>query len=242
MNEQPAIEIFGVRILEPVTTFTDLVISAVCFYAFFKLSRIPVDNKVHFFLRYYFLSMAIATAFGGLMGHGFSYLFSDENSIGVSPWKLPGWLISMISIALIERASIEYARKIINPKVGKFFAWLNIVELLTFMTITFITLDFFFVEVHSAYGLLVVVAGFNAFIYYRTRSKASKLFLIAVGISALSAVIFMNELGINKWFNHFDISHCLMAISAYFFYLGAKEELENPLEYSNINHSKFLKV
>ena len=235
MNEQPAIEIFGIQILEPVTTFTDLIISAVCFYAFYKLSGIPVKNRVHFFLRYYFLSMAMATAIGGLLGHGFSYLFSDENLIGVSPWKLPGWLISMISIALLERASIESARKIIDPKIGKFFAWLNIIELLTFMTITFITLNFFFVEVHSAYGLLVVVAGFNAFIYYKIRSKGSKLFLIAVGISALAAIIFMNEWGINKWFNHFDISHCLMAISAYFFYLGAREEIEHPIA-STINN------
>ncbi len=231
MDKQPAIEIFGVLINEPVTTLTDLIVSAVCLYAFIKLSRIKSDNRVHFFLRYYFLSMALATAIGGLIGHGFYYLFTVDNEIGVSPWKLPGWLTSMVSIALVERASIEYARKIIKPKIGTFFAWLNIIELLTFMTLTFSSLNFFFVEVHSAYGLLVVVTGFNSFIYYKTKSKASKLFLIAVSISALSAIVFMNQISINKWFNYFDISHSLMAISAYFFYLGAIEEIENPLVY-----------
>ena len=241
--EQPSIEIFGILILEPVTTFTDLIVSAVCFYAFIKLIKIPVHNRIHYFLRYYFLSMAIATAIGGLIGHGFLYLFSDNNAIGVSPWKLPGWLTSMVSIALVERASIEYARKIINPKVGKFFAWLNIIELIIFMTITFSTLNFFFVEVHTTYGLLMVVGSFNSYVYYKTRTKGSKLFLIAVGISAISAIIYMNEWGISKWFNHFDICHCLMAISAYFFYLGAKEEIKNPLEVNNnakntLNNSK----
>ncbi len=229
MNQQPAIELFGVLILEPITTLTDLMVSAVCLYAFIKLSSIKRTNRVHFFLRYYFLSMALATAIGGLIGHGFYYLFLDENSLGVSVWKLPGWLTSMISIALIERASIEYARKIINPKIGKFFVWLNIIELMTFMTLTFSTINFIFVEIHSAYGILVVVAGFNGFVYYKTKSKASKLFLIAVSISGLSGIVFMNQISISIWFNYFDISHTLMAISAYFFYLGAREEIENPL-------------
>ncbi|NOZ46904.1 MAG: hypothetical protein GXO79_08990 [Chlorobi bacterium] len=220
---QPSIEIFSIRINEPVTMLTDLLVSAVCFYAFINLTIIPVKNKTHLFLRYYFLSMAIATFIGGVIGHGFLYLFSFA-------WKLPGWLTSMFSIALLERASIEYARKIINPKVGKIFAWINIIELLTFMTLTFTSLNFFFVEVHSAYGLLVVVSSFNLFVYIKTKSKGSKLFLTAVAFAAIAAIIFMNEWGISKWFNHFDISHILMAVSAYFFYKGAKAEIANPLK------------
>ena len=166
--------------------------------------------------------MGLAFTIGGLIGHGFFYLFSFY-------WKLPGWLTSMFSIALVERAAIEYARPISNPKVGKFFAILNVVELTTFVIITFITLDFFFVEVHSAYGLLVIVTSLNAYVYWKKRTKGSKLFLIAVGISAFSALIFMNEWGISKWFNHFDISHLLMAVSAWYFYLGGRQILQDPV-------------
>ena len=89
------------------------------------------------------------------------------------------------------------------------------------MTITFSTLNFFFVEIHSAYGLLVVVGSFSTFVYVKTRSKGSKLFLIAVAFCAISGLIFMNEWGLHKWFNHFDISHILMAIAAYIFYRGS---------------------
>ena len=156
--EQPSIFIQNIRIDEPVTTLTDLMVSAVCFYAFFKLNKIPLHNKVHLYLRYYFLSMGIATAIGGIVGHGFLYLFDTQwhspeslvNFIGkifgkdllkdvANPWKLPGWLTSMFSIALVERAAIEYARPLIKNKVGKFFAWLNVIELIIFVTITFIT-------------------------------------------------------------------------------------------------------
>lgn len=223
---QPAVEYFGIRIDEPVTTFTDLIVSAVCFYAFYQLRKISLKNKVHWNLKYYFLSMALATLIGGVIGHGFLYLFTFA-------WKLPGWLTSMFSIALLERASILYAKPLVKPRVGNFFAWMNIIELSTFVIVTFSTLNFFFVEVHSAYGLLVIVTSFNFVVYRKRKSEASKLFLIAVGISAISALIFMNEIGISKWFNHYDISHILMSISAFIFYKGSLKMIEDPLANGN---------
>lgn len=219
---QPSIDFLGIRIDEPVTTFTDLIVSAVCFYAFYKLHRIPIRNKVHWNLKYYFLSMAMATLIGGVIGHGFLYLFSFA-------WKLPGWLTSMFSIALLERASIMYAKPLIKPKIGNFFTWMNLIELSTFVIVTFATLNFFFVEVHSAYGLLIIVTSFNFVVYKNRKTEASKLFLIAVGISAISALIFMNEIGISIWFNHFDISHIFMACSAFVFYKGSLKMIEDPL-------------
>lgn len=217
--DQPSIFISGIRLDEPVTTITDLIISGVCFYAFIRLSKISGKQPLHQYLRFYFLSMAIATGIGGLVGHGFLYMFSFA-------WKLPGWLTSMFSIALIERASIEQARKLISPKLGRALTILNIVELLTFMTLTFSTLNFFFVEVHTTYGLLLVVGSLNIFIYARTRDPGSKQFLIAVGFSALGALVFMNELSLHKWFNYFDLSHILLTVAAIFFYRGAKRIME----------------
>ena len=219
---QPSIEIYGLRIDEPVTMLTDLVVTAVCIYAFVRLSRIPLKNNVHLYLKFYFLSMGIATAIGGIIGHGFFYLFSF-------PWKLPGWLTSMLSVALLERAVILYARKLIHPFLGKLFAWLNVIELLTFVTITFITLDFFFVEAHAAYGLLVVTTSFSLIVFVKTRNKASGIFLLAVAISSVSALVFMSKWGIGPWFNHFDISHLLMALSAWTFYKGSLLMIKNPL-------------
>jgi len=246
--EQPSIFPFGLRIDEPITTLTDLFISVICFYAFYKLNKGNAKNKVHLYLRYYFLSMGFATAIGGIIGHGFLYLFDVQwqvpegfiNFIGeifgnnlmkdiTNPWKLPGWLTSMFSVALVERASIEYARPLINKKVGAFFAWLNIIELLTFVSITFLTLNFFFVEIHSAYGLLLIVSGFNLIVYLKTKKKGSKLFLFAVSFSAVGALFFMNKWGFSPWFNHFDVSHVLMSFSAYFFYRGSKVVLSDPV-------------
>ncbi len=239
----------NLRIDEPVTVLTDLIVSAVCFWSFIKLTRFPIKNKVHLYLKYYFLSMSIATFIGGIVGHGFLYAIKAEwhlssgfanvvkgivgakrMNIAANPWKLPGWLTSMFSVMLVERASIEYARKIIKPGIGTFFAWFNIFELLFFITITFSTLNFFFVEVHTFYGFMIIVLSFNLIIFYKTRSKGSKAFLLAVGFAALAALVFMNQWSLHKWFNYFDLSHTFMALSAYMFYRGSKYIIDHPLD------------
>jgi uncharacterized membrane protein YsdA (DUF1294 family) len=220
--EMTSVEWWGVRIDEPVTVLTDLMVSAVCFYAYHQISHHKIRSKLNQYLRYYFLTMGLATLLGGIVGHGFLYAFRYTGDLAVSPWKLPGWLISMFSIALIERASIEYSRPLItNKQIFSFFAALNIIELVTFIIITFSTLNFFFVETHSAYGLLIVTSGFNGFVYHKTKSKGSKLALVAVAISAISALVYMNEWGIHRWFNHFDVSHIFMTASAWYFYRAA---------------------
>lgn len=211
---QPSIWIGGLRIDEPVTMLTDLLVSAVCFYAFYKLNRSNLSSRAILYVKYYFLSMAVATAIGGIIGHGFLYAFSFG-------WKLPGWLTSMFSIALIERAVIEKAKPIISSKLGAFFTRLNIVELSIFVILTFSTLNFLFVEIHSAYGLLIVVASFSSYTFLKTRNQGSKYFVLGVAFCAISALFYMNEWSIHVWFNYLDISHIFMATAGLLFYKGA---------------------
>jgi hypothetical protein len=113
--------------------------------------------------------MGLATMLGGLIGHAFLYAFSFG-------WKLPGWLMSMLSISLLERASIEYAKPLLSRKLRKFMDWANINELITFMSLTFIFLDFRFVEIHSAFGLLIVNTPLYIYIFVKTRNKVSNIY------------------------------------------------------------------
>lgn len=211
---QPSIHILGIRIDEPVTTLTDLLVSAVCFTAFFKIRAAKLTGNAQLFFKAYFLLMGIATFFGGVMGHAFLYLFSFA-------WKLPGWILSMVSVASIERSAIEQAKPLVDRRVGRFFLGLNIVELLAIMTITIATLNFKWVEFHSGYGLLAVVLPFHLYIYYRTRDKGSGIIIIAVLIACTAALFFMNKVSAHTWFNYLDISHTIMAVGAYVFMRGA---------------------
>ena len=211
---QPSISLFGLRVDEPVNMLTDLIVAAVCLTAFHKLKKRKPGGKTQLYFRLYFLLMGLATFFGGIIGHGFLYAFSFA-------WKLPGWILSMFSIALIERSSIEHARPLVDPRIGKSFLLLNILELATVMAITIYTLDFQWVEFHSGYGLLAVVLSFHGFVYLKTRDRGSLCIVAGGGIASIAALVFMNEASPHIWFNHIDLSHVLMAVAAQVFYAGA---------------------
>ena len=209
------IYIGNIRVDEPIVTLTDLLVSALCFVFFFRLHRSENRNRATTLFQYYFLLMGVATFLGGIAGHAFLYALSWE-------WKLPGWIVSMFSIMLIERAAIEHTRLVFPPKVIKILSVINIIELATFMSLTLYYMDFFFVEFHSGYGLMFVVLGLESYLYYKTRNDASKNILIGIGLAAIAALFFMNHWAIHPWFNHIAASHVFMSVAAYFFYEGAR--------------------
>jgi hypothetical protein len=217
MERSDIITIFigNLRIDEPMGTLTDLLVSALCIIFFYKLHKSGINNRSTALFKYYFLLMGIATLLGGVFGHAFLYALS-------MPWKLPGWITSMFSIMLIERAAINHTRILFSEKVIKVLGYINIIELTTFMVLSIITLDFAFVEFHSGYGLMFVVLGLEGYLFFKTKNEASKFILIGIGLAAVGALFFMNKWIIHPWFNHLAASHTILAIAAYFFYQGAK--------------------
>lgn len=213
--EQPSIELFGLVFHTPVTAITDVIVAIICYVAYVKLKRLPDRGEVHRLFKYYFLSMSLATFLGGVVGHAFMHYLPFY-------MKIPGWITSMLSVALLERAVIQHARRLINPKVGAFFSRLNVIELLTFMVLSLITLNFQFVLAHAAYGMAIVVTGFAGFIYIKERSLGSKQILIAVLTCSIGAFFFVFKIGFDKWFNHVDISHVFMMVGSVFYYKGGK--------------------
>jgi hypothetical protein len=214
VDPQPSIFPFGIRIDEPVAMVTDLLVSAVCVYAYVRMRTMGLNSWAQIHFRRYFLLVAIATAWGGIIGHGLLYAFTFA-------WKLPGWIIGIVSVALVERSAISHAQDLIKPKIGKFFLVINIIEMCAILAITIVTMDFKWVEYHNGYGLIVNVAGFHGYSYYRTRDKGSLIILWAVGVTTLASIVFTNKLSLHTWFNYLDASHVLLAIAAYVMYLGA---------------------
>ncbi len=229
---QPPIFLLDIRINEPVTMITDLMVSAVCFYAFFSLYKIPSPLKIRKYLIFYFLGMGISTFFGGIIGHGFLYAFSFE-------WKLPGWITSMLAVMILERATIEHASHVASRGAVRFFKWMNIIELLTFMTLTFVFVKFKFVEIHSAYGVMFVVGSYSLFTYLKTRSRASKIFLYGVGFAIVSSIIYLNQWSLDTWYNYLDASHTFMSVAAFILYRGARVMIkeQNELKLSTTSKS-----
>ena len=212
--EQPSIELFGIKILEPVTSATDLLVAAVCFYAYYQLRKINRPEKSHRFMKYYLLSLAIATTVAALMAHAFLYVMGPK-------WKLPGWVLSMIAVSWLERSSISHATPLMGENPAKWIKWGNYVELAFLIGATIITGKFLFVEIHSAMGLLIVAAPLHFMAWKKEKDYGSRYILFAIASSAVAVSFFSSKIGISKWFNHSDIAHVFLAISAYCTYLGA---------------------
>lgn len=204
---QPDIWLFGLRIAEPVTTLTALLITVVCWYAWRRLGRTAPKNEVVWLIRGFFLLMGGATLIGGLIGHAFLYLFSFA-------WKLPGWMLSMFAIAALERGAIMHARPLMGPAWGRFFGVVNVAELTTFLVLAFSTLDFHFVEIHAGYGLVVVVGLFEGYVLAKTRDAGSRLILSSIPLAVVAVAAHLAEFSPSVWFTYFDIGHLLMCAAA----------------------------
>jgi hypothetical protein len=210
-----SINILGIRIDEPVTVLTDIIITTVCIYAFLRLSKSPGKNQLRQFLKIFFLFLGVGTFLGGLLGHGFLYMLS-------SAWRLPGWMIPMIAIALLEHSSVILIREHVSPLTGRILLWQNIILLPVFMVLLLVTQDFMFVVIYITFGTLVMVGSMQGVIYRETASKGSLWFLIAVVTGLAGDIVFVFDWSLHEWFNNNDLSHILLAFSAWFFYLGAK--------------------
>ncbi len=215
LEPQPSIELFGLVLHEPVTALTDVLVAIICYIAFRKLNALPQRSQVQTLFKYYFLTMSLATFLGGVIGHALMHYVPFY-------MKIPGWITSMLSVALLERAVIHYSRKWIDPKIGAFFSKLNIAELLVFLILSLVTLNFQFVLIHAAYGMAIVVTGFAGFVYFKEKNVGSKQILFAVLVSAIGAFFFEFKIGLDKWFNHVDISHVFMMIASVLYYKGAR--------------------
>ena len=212
---QPDIFWYGLRIAEPVIALTALMITAVCWYAWRRLARTAQSNAVVWYIRAFFLLIGGATLVGGLIGHAFLYHFGFH-------WKIPGWVLSMLGVAALERAAILHAKPLIAPFWGRFFSVMNVVELVAIMYLALATLNFHYVEVHTGYGLMIVVGLFEGFVYWKTRDAGSRLILLAIPIMIVAVVVHLAYFSFSVWFTYFDIGHVLMCMACWSMMLGAE--------------------
>jgi hypothetical protein len=209
------IHVFGITILEPSTVLSSLVMTAICIYAFYHLNKLGRAHRMYQQIRYFFLFMAIATAVGGILGHGFLYL---TGQLG----KIPGWFASMIAIALFERAAIWHIKPLLRQKIGLLLGWLNYAELLIFFVLTLLTLNFVVVEIHAFYGLFLMLFLIEIYVYRKKKDPGSMNIFIATFWGAVAAGLHALKFSLGPWFNYNDISHLAMAVSIRYYYLGAR--------------------
>jgi len=218
ITDQPSILIGNIIISEPITTLTDLIITFICLFCVFRLKKEPEDIKAKSYMQFYLLFIGISTFLAGILGHSFNHILGFE-------WKLPGWIASIVAIGFLERAALEHSKALIPEKVYKRLKIFNIIEISTFTLTAIITMNFLTVVVQTAFVMVFIVLVLQIYTYQRTGDKGCYFMIIAIAVAALSAFTFIFKISFSKWFNHADLSHIIIAISAYFYYLSAKNML-----------------
>jgi hypothetical protein len=218
---QPSIEVLSIRIDEPITTMTDLIMAAICFYAYFRIKQIESTVRIKRYFKYYFLTLGVATLAGGLLGHAFLYSLSPI-------WKLVSWIFTLISVAILSHALIELSKPLLKPGFSKMVSRINFLILSLALLYTLYTLAFSAVKYYTIFGMFMVVGSLSYVIYQKTEMRGVLKVITGVSVGLLSAIIFSFEWGLGPWLNHNDISHLILSFSAISVYQGAVLIIDSP--------------
>lgn len=210
--QNPTIYIGGLRIDEPITTITDLLFCAVCFFAFFKTRNLSVDKAVNLY-RWFFLLTGLSTLVAALIGHAFLYHFGFEA-------KIYGWIFGVFGISFAQFAALYHTRRSISETLFKTLFVIGCIEVVVAFVLTFVVWSFIVVEVHTAFGLVLMVTILEAIHYKKTRSRLSINMIYGVGLAVIAVIFHISKLAPSVWFNHIDVSHIFMALSMYMMYKG----------------------
>lgn len=211
---QPSIEILNIRIDEPVTTLTDLLFAAACFFASYKIWKYKASGRIEKLFTFYFLTLGMGAAFGGVICHAFLYGLSD-------PWKLVSWIFLLISVACIVQALALLLKPLVRSRISFVVTGLNILFLFTAMFFTVRFVDFSAVKFYYILGMALICGPISIYVYQRTRNRGGLLMMCGIGLALPTAFIFSYKLGISPWFNHNDISHIILTLSVLIIYRGA---------------------
>lgn len=215
--QNPTIYFGNIRIDEPITVLTDLLVVGVCFFGFFNTRSENQSTAIKLY-RWFLFTTGISTLVSAVVGHAFLYVF-DFNA------KIFGWITGIACIVFGQFAALYHTRKLIGEKTFKVLCWVNTIETIIAFILLFVVFKFVIVEVHSAIGLLLVVMILEAKYYKQTQSVLSKNMMLGISIAVLAIICHVFKLAISVWFNHMDLSHIIIAVSVYIMYKGIASEI-----------------
>lgn len=210
--QNPSIELFGLRVDEPVTMSTDIVVAVIGIMGYIKLAS--ANNSRHVSLySYFFLGMGFSTLIAGIIGHGFLYRFGADA-------KMYGWVLGIIGTGFAQFAVLYHVKESLNKTAFSILLFTCYIEVVSAMILLFYFRSFVVVEVHAAFGLVGVVTVLEAINYFATKSKLSLNMVIGVGLTAVAIVFHTTKISISKWFNYMDISHVFLGLAVYIMIKG----------------------
>jgi hypothetical protein len=210
---QPDIRVFGMRIGEPVTAFTGLLIALSSGYVWWHMGQLSTRTTPQETLRWFFAALAAANVVGSLVGHAFLHRVTWR-------WKIPGWTFGMLSAFFLAQTAIEHFATVTDLGGGR---WLTAANLLAFVVGLWVVVRqaaFKLVEVHAAFCVLLLMLPLEYWLWQSGDAAAGWMLLGIVPM--LGAVLLhMAKFSVSRWLNFFDLGHLLLCWSVWYFWLAA---------------------
>lgn len=198
----------GYHLQEPMALITNWLMTIFSFYAYSRLlhsTSEEVNNWKKFFLFY-----GLTTFMAGL-GH----LFFKYWGI---PGKFPNWSTAIVSGYFAGLAMITNITSIVSQKRYK---TVILAKAIILLALAIITQKFLFVAA-DAILTYVFFCGIMGYQQFKQGIEDMKYMVIGVAVCLPSIFIFFFKINPHQWLNKDDLSHLLMLLCIFFFYIGAK--------------------
>ena len=220
--QNPSIELFGLRVDEPVTMSTDLIVALIAISGYVKLASASNSRHVSLY-SYFFLGMGFSTLIAGIVGHGFAYRFGIDG-------KMYGWVLGIIGTAFAQFAVLYHVKEQLKNKIFDLILFICCVEVVVAMLALFYFKSFIVVEIHAAFALVGVVTALEVINYFATKSRLSLNMVIGVGLTTVAIIFHITKISVSRWYNYMDISHTFMAVAVFIMIKGVLVEQKLNLE------------
>lgn len=200
----------NIPIHEPVTAFTDYLITIIAFIYFLKLSS---SNEVVRNWRLFFLFISLSTLFGGC-SHAF---FAVHEGWQYKSFWLPMQFINGFAVYFAQKATLLSVLK----DSEKYNAWKlsYILQLCIYFVVLIIVQKYIVTILDNAIGLVPIMI-----LHFTAKVKEEHYNYIGYGIcvSFITAIVHGIKFSLHDYFNYNDIAHVFIMISLTVMYLGVK--------------------
>jgi len=209
------IYISSIAIHEPVTAFTDFIITIIAFTCYFRLASYP--GKVVKYWSLFFLLLALSTLVGGC-SHAF---FAIHEGFGYKSFWLPMQFFNGLAVYYAQQATLISALK--DSK--QYTAWKlsYLLQLIVYYIVLIIVQKYIVTIIDNALGLIpIMIVHFSA----KEKEPYYKWVGWGICISFITAIVHGAKISLHAYFNYNDIAHVFIMASLVVMYKGIRIKAE----------------
>ena len=201
------LELFGLVILEPVASLTDVITGLTALMVFRWMRQQDVSGQGYKNFKEFFLFLGLATVSGGILGHGLLHYLHFN-------WKMVGWILGSIALFQIERGSIKLFESELRKDVSRWLMRLVNLQLAVFIILMInpSTRIFKVVQMNSLFTYVIFLLPLFFIALVKWKHQKSMYLILSIIWLAFVGFIYNNQIGLHQWFNHHVLTHVLMTV------------------------------